>query len=428
MAGTQSTFDAKKNWRKRQLDIAGHLVGQRDERLADINNGAAWDEFADAIKQLGHDMLSSEFAVDETERAAGYRYLMALVLKQLQRVLYRCDPELPAFTRGGDDIIKVGLDNPDGINSWGARIRDDLTYRIYGRAGGERFVQFVQSSPAASPSSHFLHEFKVQDDGRYEIILSKEPHPGNWMPMMPGAEEIYTRRIQYDWDNEGYTEIYIERPGVSGVPACLQTPEPNQVAAELRALAQIMGSEFEYWQEYVRAFRREGDNVIPEHQPLASGHQTVRQTPKGFFVLEPDQAMLVTLEDPGGLFWSVAVGDTWFRSIDPSHRQSSLNGFQARPDDDGLYRFVLAHKDPGIANWLDIGGHCRGNLTVRYVAVERQSVPHLTVGSLSDILATLPPDTAHVTAEERAEIIARRARGYARRYADTFTSRWNRFE
>ena len=169
-------------------------------------------------------------------------------------------------------------------------------------------------------------------------------------------------------------------------------PEPAAVAAELRALAKTFVAEFGFWQDYTRAFRREGDNVIPRDQPLAfSGHSTVRAAPKGFFVLEPDEAMLLEFDDPGGLFWSVALGDTWFRSFDPSHHQMSLNGAQARRDADGLYRMVIAHQDPGIANWLDTVGHRRGNITFRYVRTERRPEARLTVGPLAESSLRFPP-------------------------------------
>lgn len=429
MAQTRSPIDATTTQRKMQMDIAGELVGQEAERLADLRNGAAWGAFCDAIRDVGAGMLASEFATDDLERAEGYRYILGLLTMRLQRLLYRTGPEQPAFNRLMDDVLKFGLDNPDGVNSKTAEIRDDLTYRLYGRAGGERYVEFVQSGDRGTLSNHFLDDFQIGPDGRFEIALSRDPQPGNWMPMAPGAQNLLVRQIQYNWDTEGYTEIHIERPGVIGVSECLKVPEPAAVAAELRAAAKTFRSEFDFWQDYTRAFRREGDNVIPRDQPLAfSGHSKVRAAPKGFFVLEPDEAMLLEFGDPGGLFWSVALGDTWFRSFDPSHYQMSLNGAQARRDADGLYRIVIAHEDPGIANWLDTVGHRRGNITFRYVRTENRPAARLQVGPLAEILAALPPATARVTPHERAETISRREKAYSRRYAEPYTTRWSRFK
>jgi Protein of unknown function (DUF1214) len=428
-AGTQSPVDATKTQGKLQMDIAGELIGHEAERLDDLRSGAAWDMVCDAIRGVGHDMLASEFAESDLERAEGYRYVLGLLTMRLQRLLYRTGPEQPAFTRQMDDVLKFGLDNPDGINSKSAEIRDDLSYRIYGRAGGERYVEFVLSGDRGTLSNHFLADFGIAAGERFEIILSSEPQPGHWIPLVPGAHGLLCRQIQYDWDLEGYTEVHIEAIGGGGVPECLRVPEPAAVAAELRAMAQTFSSEFRFWQDYTRAFRREGDNVIPRDQPLAmSGHSMVRSAPKGFFVIEPDAAMLLEFDDPGGLFWSVAIGDTWFRSIDPSHHQMSLNGAQAVRDADGRYRIVIAHEDPGIANWLDTAGHRRGNITFRYVRTQKRPHADIRVGPLAEILAMLPPDTRRVTPDERSAVIARRGAAYARRYAEPLTTRWSRFE
>jgi hypothetical protein len=429
MTDTRSPIDSTSTYAKVNMDVAAELDGQVEARLADLRSGAAWDAFCEALRRAGRKMLDSEFAESDLERAEGYRYLLGLVALRLKRMLYTCGPEQPAFVMAMDDILKFGLDNPDGTNSKSAEIRDDLTYRLYGRYGGERYVEFVQSGERGTLANHFLDQFEVGEDGRFEIILSPERQPGNWMPLAPGAKGLMIRQIQYDWLGEGHSEIHIERSGASGVPDCLKTPEPAAVAAELKAAAKTFVSEFDFWLDYTRAFRREGDNIIPADQPLAfSGRSQVRAAPKGFYVLDPHEAMLLEFADPGGLFWSVSVGDTWFRSIDPSHHQSSLNGHQAVKGADGLYRVVVAHEDPGIANWLDTGGHRRGCLTFRYVRTDERPAAKIRVAPLPEILAALPADTARVTPEQRAETIARRARGYSLRYAQPLTTRWSRFE
>lgn len=434
MADTQSPIDATKTQTKLKMDIDAELIGHEDDRLDDLRSGAAWDLLCDSIREVGHGMLASEFAQSDLERAEGYRYIMGLLVMRLQKLLYRTGPEQPAFTRQMDDIVKFGLDNPDGINSKSAEIRDDLRYRLYGRAGGERYVELVQSGDRGTLSNHFLADFGIAAGDRFEIILSADPQPGNWVPLAPGATALLCRQIQYDWDAEGYTEIHIEQIDVDGstaggVPICLRVPEPAAVAAELRAVAGTFTAEFQFWQDYTRAFRREGDNVIPRDQPLAmSGHSKVRAAPKGFFVLEPDEAMLLEFEDPGGMHWSVAIGDTWFRSFDPSHHQISLNGAQAVRDSDGRYRMVIAHQDPGIANWLDTVGHRRGNITFRYVRTDERPHANIHVAPLAEIVAALPANTARITPQERAAVIARRNSAYSRRYAEPLTTRWSRFE
>ena len=106
--------------------------------LAAMNSGQAWNAFCDAIRQMGANMLASEFAGSDLERAEGFRNLMGYVHQALTRTLYACTPEQPAFVRSMDDIVKVGLDNPDGINSHSVQLSDAYVYRLFGTAGKER--------------------------------------------------------------------------------------------------------------------------------------------------------------------------------------------------------------------------------------------------------------------------------------------------
>jgi len=394
--------------------------GESRDYLAAMRSGETWNEFCE-----GADMLASEFAGDDLERGEGFRNLLGYLSQALTRTLYACTPDAPAFVRGMDDIVKVGLDNPDGINSTSAQVSERFVYRLFGTAGKERYVEFVQSGAKGTLSNHYLDEFHIGPDGAFEIMLSAEPRPGNWIPLQPGVKSLLVRQIQYDWENEPLSDVRIERPGASGVPYCLRTPDPEEVGRELASLGRTLVAGANYWLDYTRAFAREGPNIFPKDQPLAmSGYSAVRAAPKGMFQLAADESLLLEFTPPKEGFWSVAVGDIWFRSIDPSHRHSSLNGFTAKVDSDGLCRVVIAHADPGVANWLDTAGHPRGHMIFRFVRTESRPEAKIQVIPHAEIAARLPPDTARVTPQERAKIIAGRARAYARRYARPMTSRW----
>jgi hypothetical protein len=75
------------------------------------------------------------------------------------------------------------------------------------------------------------------------------------------------------------------------------------------------------------------------------------------------------------LYWSFSLGNVWWETIDYGNRQSSLNGHQAVVDDDGKVRVVVAHQDPGAANWLDTGGHSEGAIILRCVRTVTAPVP-----------------------------------------------------
>ena len=99
----------------------------------------------------------------------------------------------------------------------------------------------------------------------------------------------------------------------------------------------------------------------------------------------PDEALVVEVEPPQGLYWSYSIGNPWWETIDYGRHQSSLNGHQAVIDDDGVLRVVIAHHDPGIANWLDTAGHSEGPIILRCVRTDTAPVPTTRVVPFAEV-------------------------------------------
>ena len=87
----------------------------------------------------------------------------------------------------------------------------------------------------------------------------------------------------------------------------------------------------------------------------------------GSFQLGEDEALAIDLEPPKTRYWSATLESVWHECIEPRRRTSSITnaGVAARPD--GKVRLVLAHRDPGVPNWLDTGGRRRGFVTLRWL-------------------------------------------------------------
>jgi hypothetical protein len=108
----------------------------------------------------------------------------------------------------------------------------------------------------------------------------------------------------------------------------------------------------------------------------------------------------------------------YWEALDFSVRQTSINGHQAVLDADGVFRAVIAHRDPQVPNWLDASGHTTGLLLLRYVEPTSTPIPELRVVPLEDLRSALPAATRVVTAEERTETIRRRMHSVRRRMCD----------
>jgi hypothetical protein len=84
-------------------------------------------------------------------------------------------------------------------------------------------------------------------------------------------------------------------------------------------------------------------------------------------------------------------------------------------DPDGMLRFVVSERDPGVANWLERTGHRRGYVQIRWQRTSRElgpaDGPTVDVCSLADLPDVLPyHDENRISAEGWAgRIEARRA-------------------
>jgi len=131
----------------------------------------------------------------------------------------------------------------------------------------------------------------------------------------------------------------------------------------------------------------------------------------GVFELEADEALVienrVALEPQ---YIGFQLGNLWGESLDYAHTLGSLNGFQSERDPDGVIRFVVAHRDPGVPNWLDTQGHPEGFLSPRWAYSETpppDQWPSITAKKVrfDEIRDHLHASTRSVKPEERREQI-----------------------
>jgi hypothetical protein len=85
--------------------------------------------------------------------------------------------------------------------------------------------------------------------------------------------------------------------------------------------------------------------------------------------------------------------------------------------DDGVFRAVVAHHDPGVANWLDTGGNRRGPGMIRWVRADAAPVPSTRMVPFDQLDAELPPSTPRVAPAERQAVLAARRAAIRQRFA-----------
>ena len=74
-------------------------------------------------------------------------------------------------------------------------------------------------------------------------------------------------------------------------------------------------------------------------------------------------------------YQGIQLGSMWYVSLDYINHQTSLTADQAAHRPGRLLRFVISERDPGMANWLELTGHQRGYVQIRWQRLTRDLGP-----------------------------------------------------
>jgi hypothetical protein len=394
----------------------GEAAAAGDATADDLVSGRAWSHLLDRLREASERVLAEAGPRNADDLAAGFRHLLVLLGIGLDAGLRaRADPVLAVKPSGVDNVYKWGMDCPDCIYA-GGPLRGGESYRIWGNRGTARYVGLQSMAGMASSANVLLDELDLGPGGEVELFLSAERHEGNWLPIAPDATALVVRHFFYDWDTEVASSLCIERIGNAGRDAQRPAEDPRAVAArQLIALGDFVVGNLDFFLQFARPDTP--NTFLPPLDGTAMGAAAENRPVIGSFELGPDDALVVEVTPPEGLYWSFSIGNPWWETIDYANHQSSLNGHQTAVDDDGVARAVIAHRDPGVANWLDTAGHSAGPVILRCVRTETAPVPFTRVVPFSQIEATLPPGTRRVGAEERNDVLQARRRAVSRRFA-----------
>ena len=142
----------------------------------------------------------------------------------------------------------------------------------------------------------------------------------------------------------------------------------------------------------------------------------------GIYDLAEDEALYIEATFTGEpVYSSIHLGNLWGESPDYANHQSSLNLFQMHRGEDGKQRWVVAHRDPGVQNWVDTTGIPRGFLSHRWAYSElppKDEWPTISckVISFDEVQSAFPEDQPKVTPEQRREVIRSRQKHVQKRY------------
>jgi hypothetical protein len=294
-------------------------------------------------------------------------------------------------------------------------MRGGETYRLFGNRGTARYVGLQTMNGIASTANVLVDELEVDEDGNFEVILSADEHGGNWLRIDGDHPTLVVRHFFYDWEHEVPSSLQIERVGDAVEPKDRSVNLDVAVSRQLYAVGDFVHDNLKFFLDFNAGHPSNG--FMPPVDRTAIGAAAENRPVIGRWELEPDEALILEVEPPDGVYWSYSLGNQWWETIHYGRHQSSLNGHQAVVDSDGILRVVISSRDPGVANWLDAAGHSNGSMLLRCVRTETAPVPSARVVKFDDVVRELPAGTAMVTPAERADVIAARRRAVHERFA-----------
>jgi hypothetical protein len=381
---------------------------------------------SEAIAEAEKIIAGAPFVATEQDLAEGYDYLAGSIQASL-RLAWAYQKDFPYFVMSTGPYTKLGLDNPDTLY-FHSYLRDDAEYVVSGHRGSTADLNFQvlkgDYSPVEVPDSLSAFDdraIEIEADGSFEVRFSPSGGGRNHFRLGPGSSMLLVREVYSDWARERRGTITIRREDRAGLaPPVLDS---DALAKRYGVAGKILLSRLRTFIAFPEWFYlNEPVNTMTPPR-LTPGGLATQFSSAGHFDLDQDQAMIVTVPAAGrdvAPYQGIQLGSLWYISLDYINHQTSLTADQARTDPDGMLRFVISERDPGVANWLELTGRRRGYVQIRWQQLRRDLAaddgPQVVVVPFSDVPGCLPYySEAQVTPDQWRDRIAARQAAVAER-------------
>jgi hypothetical protein len=335
----------------------------------------AWKELLATIGDLDRSFLEGDRAVtDDRHIADGYRMLATTVGVAFDTYLF-AEPGRPQF---------VAVNTP---------------FRRDRRWGGDNTDAYYYICPV-DPQRRYRISGNKGDSVYFSVTAYNEPTPGAWSDRIVAI----VRDTDLDIDADGnfsfefpatpdaavlMTRDYQAHP-LTGRPIVwkietLEEPDPirhgdAETAASLRAAAAWMRVMFAIVPLPVGTRVEEQHGLGHETAHAANQFADPYQVPDanfgwsardacysyGSFVLDDDEALVITHRPPSCRFWNLVVWNQFMATYGDEDARSSVNNHSAALNGDGSVTIVLSREITAHPNSLTTLGYPRGNLAFRW--------------------------------------------------------------
>ena len=356
-----------------------------EEKSAELES---WDALCDQLREAGRRVM--EAAPDDArDRAEGLRYLARLVAAFLGGVT--ADPA-PARQVLVSRPMKVGLDNPDFVY-YRASLDPNFRYVLRGELGDAQFLGIGAFSGNLGAKEGLVRDgyvettqLEVDAEGGFELGISTEEQPGNWLAMGPATNALQVRQVLLERRHQRPARLELDKLGESPAPPAL---DPERFLRSLLGAGGLVAGtlgQFLGWSQHFQGHKHEVRPIPAELMAFAQGDPNTSYN-YSYWELAEDEAFVIEFTPPACEYWNLQIGNHWLESLDFFHHDTHVNHHTAVADEEGRVRVIVARRDPGLPNWLDTAGHARGGLALRWAGADATPEPVCRVVSLQEISA-----------------------------------------
>jgi hypothetical protein len=355
-----------------------------------VSSVEAWEQFCERLKEAGRILARPEVPASDIDGAEGLRYLARMTRVGLELCFEHSDPDFPTFLNAWNATAKAGADNPDNryLNS---TIAGDREYRLHGTRGTGLALRFETMADRyatdgimASTGILRAKDMSFESDGTFEIAVSRDPRPGNWLPVAADSSVLLVRQSFADRRRELPVTVSIERVGGPATPKSLTARRANWALRAAASFAARVTGQYADWAHWFQAQPNQLHDI--ETTPFREDGGDVNTCYlHGYWSIGADEALVLETAAPVCDGWNFQVGNHWMESLDYRYHPVCVNKHSARYNPDGSITLVIASSDPGIGNFLDTAGHQCGTMILRWTRAQSRPIPTCRVEKLANL-------------------------------------------
>ena len=346
-----------------------------------------WDAFCENLKDVGS-IIESESALNETDQAEGYRYLLRLMRLSLEMNLEHSNPSTPSFYNLSHETAKIGADNPDNIYL-NANIDGRQSYEIYGNVGESNYLSFGLKENRYSKDGTMIslgeidmRDMTVDASGDFILYLGNQGESKNFLPLPKNANMLIIRQTYENRISQTHAKINIKTTSSQATPELLT---PTKLETQLnQSLAFVSGtaSTFVKW---VHEFKNNHRNQLPMGDQAF--FQAAGGDPKicylhGYYDFCKDEYLEITTNVPDCEYWNFQLENYWMESLDYRHYPIHINKSSAILNSDNTLTINVSHHHINMENNLITEGRNNGAMLLRWIGASTYPIPTVEIKKL----------------------------------------------